>query len=79
MVCWSDSTEAGSATREAMLGTKGARADTVVFIFSVRVLRSSIDCWRASMVIKRPEQSDTRLLCSLMDGGVLVEGMRRRL
>jgi len=53
--------EVGRATKEATLGTNGARADTVVSIFSIRVLRSSTDFWRSSMAVEEPEQSDMGL------------------
>jgi len=44
--------EVGRATKEATLGTNGARADTVVSIFSIRVLRSSTDFWRSPWRLK---------------------------
>jgi len=71
--------EVGRATKEATLGTNGARADTVVSIFSIRVLRSSTNFWRSSMAAEEPEQSDTRLLWSWMDGAELEGGTWRRL
>ena len=78
MVCWSESMKVGKATREATLGTRGSSAETVVLIFSKRVLRSSTDFWRASMASGEPEQADTRLLCSWMDGAWLELGIWRR-
>ena len=69
MVCWSEFTDVGRATRDATLGTNGARADTVVFIFCIMVLSSSIDFWRSSMAAGEPEQAEVVMI---VDGWNLI-------
>ena len=83
--------ELAMATREATLGTSGARAVTVVFEDQrrkgghrgVHLLDEGLEfihrLLEAFHALLEPEQADTRLLCAWMEGARLELGMWRRL